>query len=68
MNGLTMISRKKPKMFWKQLKMNTKHPKPLGHSEDNPERKVHSDTGIPKKEEKDRKDSFMYKINDYIFI
>ena len=41
-----MRSRKKSKSFWKN--MNLKNPKLMGHSEGSPERKVHSDTGLPK--------------------
>ena len=50
MNELTMRSRKKSKSTWKQMKMSTHQPKPLGHREGSPERAVHNNTGLPKKE------------------
>ena len=31
------------------MKMNSQQPKPMGHSKGSPEREVHSDTGLPKK-------------------
>ena len=40
---------KKSKSFWKQTKTNSQNPKPMGHSKGSPEREVHSDTGLPKK-------------------
>ena len=39
----------KSKTFWKQTKMNSQIPKPMGHSKGSPEKEVHSDTGLPKK-------------------
>ena len=45
-----MRSREKSKSFWKQMKMNTQQPKTMGHSEGSPEREVHSNTGLPKKD------------------
>ena len=47
-----MTSRKKSTSIWKQMKMNTQQPKPMGHSKGRPEREVHSDAGLPKKIEK----------------
>ena len=32
------------------MEMNSHKPKLMGHSEGSPEREVHSDTGLPKKE------------------
>ena len=32
------------------MKINTQHPKLMGHSEGNPEKEVHSDTGLSKKD------------------
>ena len=34
------------------MKMKTHSPKPMGHSEGSPEREVHSNTGLPKKNRK----------------
>ena len=50
MNEPRMRLRKKSKSFWKQMKMNSQNPKLMGHSEGSPEREVHSDTGLPKKD------------------
>ena len=50
MNGWIMRSRKKSKSFWKQMKINTQHPKLMGHSEGSPKTEIHSDTGLPKKD------------------
>ena len=47
MNGSRMRLGKKSKTFWKQTHNN---PKPMGHSKGSPEREVHSDTGLPKKD------------------
>ena len=52
MIGLAMRSRKKSKSFWKQMKMNSKPSNLMGHSKDSPEREVHSNTGLPKKDRK----------------
>ena len=38
------------KNFWKQMKMSSQNPKLMGHSKGSPEREVHSDTGLPKKD------------------
>ena len=38
---------KKSKKFWKEMKMNSQHPKFMGHNEGSPEREVHSNTGLP---------------------
>ena len=32
------------------MKINTQHPKLMGHSEGSPKREVHNDTGLPKKD------------------
>ena len=32
------------------MKMNSQQPKPMGHSKGSPEREVHSNTGLPKKD------------------
>ena len=45
-----MRSRKKSKRFWKQMKMNHNNPKLMGHSKGSPEREVHSNAGLPKKD------------------
>ena len=45
-----MRLRKKSKSFWKQMKMNTQQSKMQGHSAGSPERKVHSNTGLPKRD------------------
>ena len=50
MNGLKMRTRKKSKSFWKQMKMNSNNPKLMGHSKGSPEREVHSNTGLLKKD------------------
>ena len=50
MNGSRMRLGKKSKSFWKPQKMNSQHPKFMGHSKGSPEREVHSDTGLPKKD------------------
>ena len=50
MNGSRMRLGKKSKSFWKQTKMNLQQSKIMGHSEGSPEREVHSDTGLPKKD------------------
>ena len=50
MNGSRMRLGKKSKSFWKQTKMNSRQSKTVGHSEDSPEREVHSDTGLPEKD------------------
>ena len=39
--------REEVKIFWKQMKMNSQQPKPMGHSKGSPEREVHSNTGLP---------------------
>ena len=49
MNELIMRSRKNPKYFGKQMKMNSQQSKLMGHREGSPEREVHTDTGLPKK-------------------
>ena len=49
MNGLTMQSRKKSKSFWKKMKINSQQSKTYGHSKGSPEREVHNNTGLPKK-------------------
>ena len=41
---------KKSKSFCKQGKMNSHNPKFMGHSKGSPEREVHRDTGLPKKD------------------
>ena len=43
-----MRSRKNPKYFGKQMKMNSQQSKLMGHREGSPERGVHSDTGLHK--------------------
>ena len=50
MNELRMILRKKAKSFWKQMEMNSQQSKTYGNSEGSPEREVHRDTGLPKKD------------------
>ena len=46
-----MRSRKKSRSFWKLMKRNTQQPNTYGgHIKGNPEREVHSGTGLPKKE------------------
>ena len=42
--------KKKSKSFWKQMKMNTQHSQTKGHSKGSPERDVHSNTGLLKKD------------------
>ena len=49
MNGWKMRLGKKLKSFWKQTKWTHNNPKPMGQSEGSPEREVHSNTGLPKK-------------------
>ena len=44
--------KKELKSFWKQMKMNQNSSKLMGHSEDNPEREVHSNPGLPKEDRK----------------
>ena len=46
------ILRKNLKSIWKQMKMNTQQPKTYGTHEGSPEREVHSNTGLPKKDRK----------------
>ena len=50
MNGSRTRLGKKSKTFWKQMKMNSQQPKPIRHSKGSPEREVHSNTGLPKKD------------------
>ena len=38
------------KNFWKQIKMNSQQSKTLEQSKGSPEREIHSNTGLPKKE------------------
>ena len=52
MNWSRMRSGKKSKSFWKQMKMNSQYPKLMGHSKGSPEREVHSNTDLPKKDRK----------------
>ena len=52
MNGLTMKSRKKSKTTGKKWKWTHNNPIPMGHSEGSPEREVHSNTSLPKKDRK----------------
>ena len=44
-----MRSRKNPKYFGKQMKMNSQQSKLMGHREGSPEGEVLTDTGLPKK-------------------
>ena len=39
--------REEIKTFWKQMKMNSQQPKPMGHSKGSPDWEVHSNTGLP---------------------
>ena len=45
-----MRARKKSKSFWKQKKMNSQQPKVMVHSKGSPEREVHSDSGLSRKD------------------
>ena len=49
MNWQRMRLGKTSKSFWKQTKMNSHNPKPMGYREGSPESEVHSNTGPPKK-------------------
>ena len=50
MNGWKMRLGKKSNSLWKQKKWTHNNPKPMGHSKGSPEREVHRDTGLPKKD------------------
>ena len=43
------LDQRRNQSFWKQAKMNSNNPKPMGHSKGSPEREVYSNTGLPKK-------------------
>ena len=45
-----MILGKKSKFFGKKRKQTHNNPKLMGHSKGSPEREVHSNTGLPKKD------------------
>ena len=49
MNGLRMRLRKKSKCFWSQTKVNSQQSKTYGTQLGSPQREVHSDTDLPKK-------------------
>ena len=50
MNGWRMRLGKKSKSFWKHMKWTHNNRKPMGHSKGSPEKEVHSNTGLPKKD------------------
>ena len=50
MNGLIMTTSNKSKTFGKQVKIKHNSPKPVGNSKGSPEKEVHSNTGLPKKD------------------
>ena len=43
-------SKEEVKKLLEIMKMNSQQPKLMGHSKGSPEREVHSDTGLPKKD------------------
>ena len=49
MNGSRTILGKKSKLSGNKWKWTQNNPKPIGHSKGSPEREVHSNTGLPKK-------------------
>ena len=50
MNALRMRSGRNKKSSWKQMKINSQQPKTCGHNKGSPEREVHSNTGLSKKD------------------
>ena len=49
MNGSRMRLGKKSKVSGNKWKWTHNNPKPMGHSKGSPEREVHSNTGLPKR-------------------
>ena len=52
MNGWKMTLDRNQKVSENKPKWTHNNPKPMGHSKGSPEREVHSDTGLPKKNRK----------------